>query len=160
MPGVQSTYIKYELSGDQHAGHTKSGNPQDKTEFPIITPYVEGSPDLVTTAVRECFPNLCPSAMGIGEICLVSGWTKETFMETHFIHTTPLFSQGITENFKDIKRCHVPNGTDPFSISGIPPIISILTQIHIMMERVDQVVPRIERVVPEVVQEAINVLEE
>jgi hypothetical protein len=90
-------------------------------------------------------------------MCLASlvyhaGWMKENFPETHFIRTTSLFSPGIAENLKDIVRVHIPNGNDSFAITGIPPHISILTQMHGMMERVDHVVPQIESVDPEVVQ--------
>jgi phage-related protein len=57
-------------------------------------------------------------------------------------------------------RCHRPNGNNPFAITGIPPHISILTHMHGLMDRVDQVVPRIERVIPAVVQGLTNVSEE
>jgi hypothetical protein len=82
MPSVQSTYIKYDQAGDQHVGRTVCGLPPDKPEFGISPPYFNGSRDLVTTSVRECFPNLCPSTMRIDEICLASlvylaGWMKE-----------------------------------------------------------------------------------
>jgi hypothetical protein len=117
MPSVQSTYIKYDQAGDQHVGRTVCGLPQDKPEFAIIPPYFDDSRDLVTTAVRVCFPNLCPSTMRIGEMCLASlvyhaGWMKVKFPETHFIHSTPLFSQGIAGKLQEDVRCHIPNGNN------------------------------------------------
>jgi hypothetical protein len=68
MHGVQATYIKYDLAGDQHLGHTKCGLSQDKPEIALFPPYFDGSQDLVCTAVSECFSNIFPHKIRIGEM--------------------------------------------------------------------------------------------
>jgi hypothetical protein len=165
MPGVQSTYIKYDRAGDQYVGRTVCGLPLGKPDFAIVPPFFDGSRELVATAVTECFPDICPSTMRIGEMCLASlvyhaEWMKENFQTSHFLFSTPLFTQGIAKKLNNIVHCHIMTGNDPFAITGIPPHISILVEMQGMRDEVRRVVPRIESAVPEVVQGVTNVLEE
>jgi len=97
MPGVQSTYVRYEAAGDQFCGRTLAGLPNDRPEFAILPPHFEHNQEAI---LAECFPGAPASLFRVLEFALASvvfhrQYLRDILPAKHRLFQTPLFTRPV-----------------------------------------------------------------
>jgi hypothetical protein len=167
MPGVQSTYIRYEAAGDQFVGRTVAGLPLDNPNFATLPPFFEnGAEDpLVAQALRIHFPDLPPGLARIAEFTLASlvyhsDYLRRVMHPRHRVFTAPLFADpGMLPGLKGLVRVRTPVPGDPIQATGIPPHISILAELRGVMGEIRAIPPSLEGMSEHMMQGLIRELE-
>jgi len=132
MPGVQSTYIRYEAAGDQFTGRTLAGLPIDRPEFAILPPHFAHDQQ---TAIRDCFPGAPASMSRVLEFSLAAVvhhrlFLQKTLPPAHRLFRTPLFSQPLLlEQLSADVKCGSALPDDSLRPTGVPPYVALLSSV-------------------------------
>jgi hypothetical protein len=165
MPGVQDTYVRYEAAGDMFVGRTVAGLPFNSHLFSVLPPHFLNTGD-AATAVTTCFPHFPPNLARILEMSLASMVYHADFLHKnlpakHPLFSTPLFADAsLIPSLQPKVICRCPLPGDSITATGIPPHISMLTEIQECSKQIATVVPAVDAAVPKMVDGVIEVLEE
>jgi len=160
MGGVQDTYIRYEAAGDMYVGRTVSGLPIDRAEFGLVVPFFKNS-QMAQEAVIEIFPNIQPNLLLIAEHALASlvyhsDFLQDVLPDGHPSLQSILFrNSNLLNNLKQNVEVSLKKNA-----TGIPPHISILSQIKDFSAEVKQILPALVDSVQKTVDGITNILEE
>lgn len=167
LGGVQDRYLRYEAAGDMYVGRTVSGLPIDHPEFALLPPmFVEEAADLIQSTVQECFPQLPPALNQVAEFALASlvfhqQYLMDTMPKNHRVFGTPLFTnQKRLENLGQLVTCRLNEPTDTIRASGIPPHVSLLSQMTQISNNVQLVIPELRNITPSTVAGVVKELED
>jgi len=141
LPGVQGGYLRHEAAGDMYVGRTVSGLPIDKPEFAVLPPNFEGADaQAIKEALRLVFPTLPKSLNRIGEFAMASlvyhrEFLLENLPKSHPLLESVLFRNDIVYNkLKCLVQCKLSHEGGDLKGTGIPPHVSILSQMKLMSE--------------------------
>jgi hypothetical protein len=162
--GVQNTYLRYESAGDMYVGRTVSGLPLDSYKFAILPPHFPGATNDVKTALSVIFPGLPRNLRYIAEFALASLVYHVPFLRTnippeHRIFNTPLFQDKdlLVSLSKQVRCCYE---STKLKASGVPPHISLLSQMKGLQQDAVRTLEAIEKNRLDVVQDIVRELEE
>jgi hypothetical protein len=136
LPGVQNTYYRYESAGDQHVGRTIAGLPPASPEFAILPPFFREPID--PAIISSCFSSLPNHLRKVGEFCLASivyheEWLRENLPEDHPVIRSAIFRDvTVMAELRGLVECRISKPGDRIHPTGIPPIVSLLTEIRQM----------------------------
>lgn len=160
MPGVQSTYVRYEAAGDQFCGRTLAGLPNDRPEFAILPPHFEHNQE---ANLAECFPGAPASLFRVLEFALASvvfhrQYLRDILPAKHRLFQTPLFTRPVVlEELAADVICGIASAEDSMRPTGVPPYIALLDSLETVREEVKSVRANL---VGDVVSGVAQILEE
>jgi hypothetical protein len=126
-------------------GRTICGLPIDKPEFGILPPSFEGAnPGIVNNAIRLVFPTMPKCLYRSGDFCLASlvyhsGYLLDNLPSTHPVFQSVVFrSSTLLDELKPLVKCTLAHEGSTVKGTGIPPHISMLTQLKQMKDALEQ----------------------
>jgi hypothetical protein len=167
LGGVQDTYMRYQAAGDQHVGRTVSGLPTSSVNFAALPPHFEEATDkvklLIDRVVKICFPNARSEFMHVARYCLASVTYHSAYLRTVLPRTHPLFNTPIFLNgtyLKKLVKIVTINESDSYTATGLPPHISLLSEMKRIRGDIYNVLPKLESVSVDVVEGVVRELED
>ena len=129
-------------------GRTVSGLPCDRAEFATLPPFFSENSVEIAEAVEIAFPTLPKRLQKMGEMGLASvlyhdSFLRRTLPATHMLFSTVVYTQSrLFSRFRRKVCCRVATPEDPMKPTGIPPHISLLSQMKDMYKEFEQVTPK------------------
>lgn len=149
LPGVQSTYLRYDAAGDQYVGRTLSGLPQGSPEFAILPPFFPVRDEFIDESIAVAFPSLPPSLHRVGEFLLATlvyhrNYLRGTLPARHLVFSSPLFNDSQRlEQLAQRVACRRANDNDKIRATGLPPHVSIVCELRQLAEEGRSLVPNV-----------------
>jgi len=160
MGGVQDIRLDTKRLESMYVGRTVSGLPIDRAEFGLVGPFFKSS-QMAREAVIKIFPNIQPNLLLISEHTLTSlvyhsDFLKNVLPDGHPALQSILFrNSNLLNNLKQNVEVSLKKNA-----TGIPPHISILSQIKDFSAEVKQILPALVDSVQKTVDGITNILEE
>ena len=160
LPGVQSTYVRYEAASDQFVGRTVCGLPILDAMFATLPPHFPKSKrtGAVDVAIDTCFPAAPKTMKPILEFCLASlvyhePFLRSTLKPSHKLFSTALFTTpAILESLGPLVFCGLPKPNEGLTASGIPPFTSQLGYMDRLQKEVSDMRTKLEVMLPAIIQ--------
>lgn len=169
LGGVQDTYMRYQAAGDQHVGRTVSGLPSHSVQFAILPPHFKFESETDQKVLDDIIDACCPGIpiqmrlvvqFALASVVFHADFLQKILGDRHPVFFSPLFANNKYLNLlKNCVVCNLNESNGTMVATGIPPHISLLTEMHCMRSELLKILPKIENVPDAVVKGVVVELE-
>jgi integrase len=162
LGGVQDRYMKYEAAGDMFVGRTVAGLPVNSAGFGSPPPSFIIFDEFLNTTIANVFPNVPSNLKKVVEYSLASLVFHHKFIATNVPSNHPIFFSYLFQTTELIAQLSERLNTsyDDMVVTGVPPHISILTNIEKMNKKIDDNIKSHEANIKKIIQGVMDELED
>ena len=142
MGGVHDTYFRYEAAGDQYVGRTVCGLPVESSDFALLPPFFKDNRH-VLSGIEAAFGVSYPAHLRkVLEMCLASVVYHSAFLldflpGNHKLLATVLFRDvHLLNSLRSDVDCRLATATDEMRPTGIPPHVTVLSGMSLLVNMV------------------------
>lgn len=138
--GMDKCYVRYEAAADQFIGRIVAMLDINSPSFATLFPHFDQVDATVLHAAESCFPHMPRAMLPVLVPCLASlvyhfDWFLRELPESHPLFKSVPFTQGIVRSLQG--RVALQFDKDTVTPTGIPPHVSIQTQMRLVHNAVD-----------------------
>lgn len=139
--GMDKNYVRYEAAADQFIGRIVAMLDINSPLFATLFPHFNEVDDTVRSAVESCFPGAPHALLPVLVPCLASlvyhsDWFHRVLPASHALFKSIPFAQGVVQSLRG--RVALKFDTDSVTPTGIPPHVSIQTQMQLVRSAVEE----------------------
>ncbi|OWY98949.1 hypothetical protein PHMEG_00030145, partial [Phytophthora megakarya] len=131
LPGVQDTYIPYEVAGNRIVGRYVAGLPYGETAFATPPPFFVVFDDEIRQNITLCFPNIHDRLILTGSFLLASLIHRHKVLMARLPAEYPLHQNALFGNTRLVFRlkyrvnCKIATSTDQIRPTEVPPHVQL-----------------------------------
>jgi hypothetical protein len=150
LGGVLDRYMFQSDAGDNYVGRLVCGLPPTTADFAILPPFFQDDArDLVQRCIDICFPKASAPLRMIAPFLIASvvyhhSFLVATLASDHTLFSSALFASGLRDRLQSHVICRPWAQDDPIKPTGIPPHVSIMSEVRSLTVSVNALLPAIE----------------